>query len=83
MCIRDSKITSLHPAGLGNHILIQDTDKIFICIISVSYTHLDVYKRQTVNTAFASLIKSSAFAVIPAMSFELPPSTRMVVGRCV
>ncbi len=34
----------------------------------------------TTKTSFASLIKSSAFAVIPAISFELPPSTRMVVG---
>ena len=48
MCIRDSLITWNNPVGIGEEY--KNLDSLYINKnMSVSYTHLDVYKRQ-VNT---------------------------------
>ena len=50
MCIRDRAFVTYMTAGLpdmeGTKALIKAQDEAGIDIIAVSYTHLDVYKRQ-------------------------------------
>ena len=44
--MREIKITDIENIKLGNA---QDTENATGCTVAVSYTHLDVYKRQSVS----------------------------------
>ena len=55
MCIRDSLY--IYGADEPHYIKIKDDVKVYMVLFPVSYTHLDVYKRQEKKSEISVLLK--------------------------
>ena len=72
-----SYIIVLHfeDASTNYHIKLQNYEIYLHCIGSVSYTHLDVYKRQVYVNVKLKFFDSTKFNVIPNFNIDIQDCT--------